>query len=88
MQEVKTNVYYVTDIPVRHQEWTGWPHGCDNDTTLAVGFFLMPFSLKALISAFLQQSGIQLAHNFILHNAADKLRNNTNNSSSTTRSSK
>ncbi|XP_075165902.1 fas associated factor casp [Haematobia irritans] len=68
VQEVKTNVYYVTDIPVRHQEWTGWPHGCDNDTTLA-------------------QSGIQLAHNFILHNAADKIRNNTNNSSSTTRSS-
>ncbi|XP_073846108.1 fas associated factor casp isoform X4 [Musca autumnalis] len=68
VQEVKTNVYYVTDIPVRHQEWTGWPHGCDNDTTLA-------------------QSGIQLAHNFILHNAADKMRNNANNSSSTTRSS-
>ncbi|XP_005179507.1 FAS-associated factor 1 isoform X2 [Musca domestica] len=68
VQEVKTNVYYVTDIPVRHQEWTGWPHGCDNDTTLA-------------------QSGIQLSHNFILHNAADKLRNNANNSSSTTRSS-
>ncbi|GBO98854.1 hypothetical protein EVAR_73453_1 [Eumeta japonica] len=34
-----------------------------------------------------QQSGIQLNHNFILHNAADKMRNNTNNSSSTTRSS-
>ncbi|XP_023307578.2 FAS-associated factor 1 [Lucilia cuprina] len=68
IEDVKTKVYYVTEIAVRHQEWTGWPHGCDNETTLA-------------------QSGIQLNHNFILHNAADKMRNNTNNSSSTTRSS-
>uniref|UniRef100_A0A1B0FPV9 UBX domain-containing protein n=1 Tax=Glossina morsitans morsitans TaxID=37546 RepID=A0A1B0FPV9_GLOMM len=35
VQEVKTNVYYVTDIPVRHQEWTGWPQSCENDSTLA-----------------------------------------------------
>lgn len=36
IQEVKTNVFYVTDIPVRHQIWTGWPMGSVNDITLAV----------------------------------------------------
>lgn len=36
IQELKTNVYYITSIPVRHQEWSGWPSGCDNDTNLAV----------------------------------------------------
>lgn len=36
IQEVKTKVFYVTDIPVRHQIWTGWPLGSDNDSTLAV----------------------------------------------------
>ncbi|XP_030557831.1 FAS-associated factor 1 isoform X2 [Drosophila novamexicana] len=35
IQELKTNVYYITSIPVRHQEWSGWPSGCDNDTNLA-----------------------------------------------------
>ncbi|EDW02560.1 GH19823 [Drosophila grimshawi] len=35
IQELKTNVYYITNIPVRHQEWSGWPSGCDNDTNLA-----------------------------------------------------
>lgn len=33
--QVKTDVYYITNIPVRHQEWTGWPVGADNETTLA-----------------------------------------------------
>lgn len=40
IQELKTNVYYVTNTPVRHQEWSGWPSGCDNDTILAVSFNL------------------------------------------------
>ncbi|XP_037948410.1 FAS-associated factor 1 [Teleopsis dalmanni] len=35
VHEVKTSVYYVTEIPVRLQEWTGWPIGCDNNSTLA-----------------------------------------------------
>ncbi|XP_043645674.1 FAS-associated factor 1 isoform X2 [Drosophila teissieri] len=35
VQEVKMNVCDIKSIPVRHQEWTGWPNGCDNDTTLA-----------------------------------------------------
>lgn len=32
---VKTDVYTVTDIQVRHQKWTGWPNGATNSTTLA-----------------------------------------------------
>ncbi|XP_017049788.1 FAS-associated factor 1 isoform X2 [Drosophila ficusphila] len=35
MQALKMNVYDIKSIPVRHQEWTGWPNGCDNETTLA-----------------------------------------------------
>lgn len=46
VQEVKTNVYYVTDIPVRHQEWTGWPQSCENDSTLAVNSAITNFSKK------------------------------------------
>lgn len=38
IEDVKQKVYYVTEIPARHQEWTGWPHGCENQTTLAVRF--------------------------------------------------
>lgn len=34
--EVKTDVYTLTDIPVRHQVWTGWPSQLKSDrTTLA-----------------------------------------------------
>lgn len=33
--QVKTDVYSITDIPVRHQQWTGWPATMTNDTTLA-----------------------------------------------------
>ncbi|KAH8327222.1 hypothetical protein KR074_007524 [Drosophila pseudoananassae] len=35
MLQVKMHVDDIKSIPVRHQEWTGWPRGCDNDTTLA-----------------------------------------------------
>ncbi|KAL7737615.1 hypothetical protein ACLKA6_007725 [Drosophila palustris] len=35
IEELKTKVYYITNIPVRHQEWSGWPSGCDNETNLA-----------------------------------------------------
>ncbi|XP_060658983.1 FAS-associated factor 1 isoform X1 [Drosophila nasuta] len=35
IEELKTKVYYITNTPVRHQEWSGWPSGCDNETTLA-----------------------------------------------------
>ncbi|KAH8347984.1 hypothetical protein KR084_002913, partial [Drosophila pseudotakahashii] len=35
MQDLKMNVCDIKSIPVRHQEWTGWPNGCDNETTLA-----------------------------------------------------
>lgn len=34
--QVKTDVYTLTDIPVRHQLWIGWPPGITSDkTTLA-----------------------------------------------------
>uniref|UniRef100_A0A336LNU8 CSON009168 protein n=1 Tax=Culicoides sonorensis TaxID=179676 RepID=A0A336LNU8_CULSO len=32
---VKTDVYTVTDIQVRHQKWTGWPNGINNSMILA-----------------------------------------------------
>ncbi|XP_020814501.1 FAS-associated factor 1 isoform X1 [Drosophila serrata] len=35
MQALKMNVFDIKSIPVRHQEWTGWPSDCDNETTLA-----------------------------------------------------
>lgn len=31
--EVKTDVYTLTDIPVRHQVWTGWPSQLKSDRT-------------------------------------------------------
>lgn len=33
--QIKSDVYNITDIPVRHQDWTGWPSNVTNDTTLA-----------------------------------------------------
>uniref|UniRef100_A0AAG5DBR7 UBX domain-containing protein n=1 Tax=Anopheles atroparvus TaxID=41427 RepID=A0AAG5DBR7_ANOAO len=32
---IKNSVYTVTDIPVRHQVWSGWPSNVSNHTTLA-----------------------------------------------------
>lgn len=32
---IKTDVYTITDIPVRHQVWSGWPNNVTNSTTLA-----------------------------------------------------
>lgn len=32
---IKTDVYTITDIPVRHQVWSGWPNNVTNATTLA-----------------------------------------------------
>lgn len=32
---IKTDVYAVTDIQVRHQKWIGWPNGVTNSMTLA-----------------------------------------------------
>ncbi|XP_058830467.1 FAS-associated factor 1 isoform X2 [Topomyia yanbarensis] len=32
---IKTDVYTITDIPVRHQVWSGWPTNITNSTTLA-----------------------------------------------------
>lgn len=35
IQQIKLDVYNITDINVRHQEWTGWPSNVTNETTLA-----------------------------------------------------
>ncbi|XP_063894233.1 FAS-associated factor 1 isoform X1 [Helicoverpa armigera] len=43
VQEVKGDIYSLTDIPVRHQVWTGWPSvpGLD-DTVLAMAGLTLP----------------------------------------------
>ncbi|XP_063227416.1 FAS-associated factor 1 isoform X2 [Bacillus rossius redtenbacheri] len=42
--EVKSDVYTLTDIPVRHQVWTGWPDEVDGDrTTLACSGINYPY---------------------------------------------
>ncbi|GAB0092562.1 FAS-associated factor 1 [Sergentomyia squamirostris] len=33
--DVKSDVFSITDIAVRHQQWSGWPDNVSNDTTLA-----------------------------------------------------
>lgn len=33
--QIKSDVFTISDIPVRHQDWTGWPSQMTNDTTLA-----------------------------------------------------
>jgi len=42
IEELKTKVYYITNTPVRHQEWSGWPSVCDNETNLAVSVPSLP----------------------------------------------
>ena len=34
--EVKNDVYNLTDIPQRLQEWEGWPPDVDNDDTVSM----------------------------------------------------
>lgn len=34
--DIKTNVYTITNIAVRHQEWIGWPPDVTNETLLAL----------------------------------------------------
>lgn len=34
--EVMSDVYDLTNIPVRHQEWTGWPSECTSDPTMTL----------------------------------------------------
>ncbi|XP_022836702.1 FAS-associated factor 1 isoform X1 [Spodoptera litura] len=43
VQEVKNDIYSLTDIPVRHQSWTGWPAvpGLD-ETVLAMAGLQLP----------------------------------------------
>jgi len=30
--QVKADVFAVTDVPVRHQQWTGWPNAATDET--------------------------------------------------------
>lgn len=39
---VKTDVFSFTDIPVRHQIWTGWPPNVNDDTMLAISGITFP----------------------------------------------
>lgn len=39
---VKTDVYTLTDIPVRYQVWTGWPASANDDTMLALSGINFP----------------------------------------------
>lgn len=32
--DIKSAVYCITNIPVRYQEWSGWPESIKEDTTL------------------------------------------------------
>ncbi|XP_016968217.1 FAS-associated factor 1 isoform X1 [Drosophila biarmipes] len=64
MQELKMNVSDIKSIPVRHQEWTGWPNGCNNDTTLAQ-------SGIELSHRFAVRSTARPAQNSNQHNAFD-----------------
>lgn len=40
--EVKNDIYSLTDIPIRHQVWAGWPHGLDDNTCLALAGLSYP----------------------------------------------
>ncbi|XP_054278521.1 FAS-associated factor 1 [Macrosteles quadrilineatus] len=48
IEEVKADIYSLTDIPVRHQVWTGWPSTLKDDTTTlaAAGLQLPNHSLS------------------------------------------
>jgi len=36
VREVMSDVYDLTNIPVRHQQWTGWPDECTDDHTITL----------------------------------------------------
>lgn len=35
IQDVKNGIYAVTEVPVRHQKWKGWPSQASNSTRLS-----------------------------------------------------
>lgn len=55
--DIKTDVYTITDIPVRHQDWTGWPPNMTNDTTLAVSGIDIVHSLQLKSSSVTSSGG-------------------------------
>lgn len=34
--EIKTDLYTLTNVPVRHQVWSGWPPNIDDQTMIAL----------------------------------------------------
>lgn len=40
VREVKQDIYAVTDIPVRHQRWTGWPELAEDENMLLAAIHL------------------------------------------------
>ncbi|XP_050305515.1 FAS-associated factor 1 [Anthonomus grandis grandis] len=40
--QVKTDIYSLTNVPVRHQVWTGWPPNIDDNTLLALSGISYP----------------------------------------------
>lgn len=49
--EIKTNVYTITNIAVRHQDWVGWPEGTTNDSLLALTGIPLEHSLTLKTTA-------------------------------------
>lgn len=40
--EIKQDVFALTNIPVRHQKWSGWPEGVKDSTTLVAADLIHP----------------------------------------------
>lgn len=69
---VKTDVFTLTDIPVRHQVWTGWPASAQDQTMLAVSGISFPTHELTVKKAVVQsQSGTKRDMKSILVDLVD-----------------
>ncbi|ELT93214.1 hypothetical protein CAPTEDRAFT_183840 [Capitella teleta] len=50
IQEVKQDLFSLTDVPVRYQQWHGWPEGASDSTTLAEAGLQLPSHRLLLMS--------------------------------------
>jgi hypothetical protein len=55
--QIKGDVYVLTNVPARHQIWSGWPAAADDDTVIYL-----------YLIAFKQNWYIKLKHIFIISN--------------------
>lgn len=46
--EVKNDVYALTNLPARHQIWTGWPESAKNDDTMTIGCCGLNYPIHSL----------------------------------------